>query len=359
MARQHLLLTADALGGVWQYSTDLVWALQPFGHDVTLAVLGPAPTPAQRAEAAAIPNLHLVETGLELDWLAQSATPILAAEAGLAEMAADLRVDVVQLHTPALVSAGRFPCPVIAALHSCVATWWAAAGQGPMPEDFAWRTDLVQRGLERATLAIAPSAAFAQAARRHYGVAPVPVHNGRALAIPRHAMHDHVFTAGRLWDEGKNMRVLDEAASMLAVPFRAAGPLKAPHGGAIALKALQPMGTLDTAALASHLGTRPVFASAALYEPFGLAVLEAAIAGCALVLSDIPTFRELWNGAAHFVDPRDPRGFATAIQDLLGDNAARVEAGQRAQARARRYSVEAMASRMAAHYAALRRRVAA
>ena len=39
----------------------------------------------------------------------------------------------------------------------------------------------------------------------------------------------------------------------------------------------------------------------ALYEPFGLAVLEAAQAGCALVLSDIPTFRELWDGAALFV----------------------------------------------------------
>ena len=46
-----------------------------------------------------------------------------------------------------------------------------------------------------------------------------------------------------------------------------------------------------------------VFVSPALYEPFGLAVLEAAQAGCALVLSDIPTFRELWDGVALFVAP--------------------------------------------------------
>src|SRR3546814_3677782 len=38
----HLLLSADAVGGVWQYSTDLIRALQPHGYQVTLAVMGPA-----------------------------------------------------------------------------------------------------------------------------------------------------------------------------------------------------------------------------------------------------------------------------------------------------------------------------
>ena len=42
----------------------------------------------------------------------------------------------------------------------------------------------------------------------------------------------------------------------------------------------------------------------ARYEPFGLAVLEAAQAGMRLVLSDIPSFRELWDGAATFVASR-------------------------------------------------------
>src|SRR3546814_3716322 len=50
------------------------------------------------------------------------------------------------LHTPALVSAGRYPCPVIALLHSCVATWWEAVRGGPMPEDFNWRAALVAAG---------------------------------------------------------------------------------------------------------------------------------------------------------------------------------------------------------------------
>jgi glycosyltransferase involved in cell wall biosynthesis len=359
MAGGHLLLTADAIGGVWQYSTDLVRALQPFGWDVTLAAMGPSLTETQRREAAAIPNLQVIETGLELEWLATGPAPVLFAEARLAEMAADLQTDLVHLHTPALASAGRYGRPAVAVLHSCVATWWSEVKQGPMPDDFAWRTNLVQQGLKRATLAVTPSAAFAQMARQQYGVAPLAVHNGRSLLVRPRATDDSVFTAGRLWDEGKNLRLLDEVADRLAVPFKAAGPLSGPGGASIRFRALQPLGSLDTAALADQLASRPVFVSAALYEPFGLAVLEAAIAGCALVLSNIATFRELWDGAAIFADARDGKGFATAIEALISDPSARQEAGHKAQERARRYTPAAMAATMAGHYAALQRRAAA
>lgn len=359
MAGGHLLLTADAVGGVWQYSTDLAAALQPFGWEVTLAAMGPPLSEVQRSEAAAIPNLQVVETGLELDWLATDAASVLAAETRLAELAADLRVDLVQLHTPALVSAGRYACPVVAVLHSCVATWWSAVKEGPMPADFAWRSGLVQHGLKRAMLAVAPSAAFAQMAHLHYGVVPLAVHNGRFLLVRPRAMEDSVFTAGRLWDEGKNLGVLDEVADRLALPFNAAGPVSGPGGASIRFRALQPLGTLDTGALADQLARRPVFVSAALYEPFGLAVLEAANAGCALILSDIPTFRELWDGAAFFVAPNDAQGFATAIEEMIENVAARQEAGRRAQKRAHRYTPAAMAATMAGHYAVLQRRAAA
>lgn len=355
----HLLLTADAVGGVWQYSTGLARALQPFGYRVTLAVMGPPLSEAQRREAAATPNLQYVESGLDLDWLAAGPEAMLSAEARLAGMAADLRADLVQLHTPALVSAGRYHCPAVAMLHSCVATWWQAVHGGPMPEDFAWRTALVRQGLQRATLALAPSAAFAEAARRIYGRPLLTVHNGRSFPVRRRAMQDIVFTAGRLWDEGKNLRTLDAAASRIAVPFKAAGPLSSPGGACASFRALQPLGVIGSAGLAHHLGSQPVFASAALYEPFGLAVLEAAHAGCALVLSEIPVFRELWDGAAVFADARSAGGFVHAIEDLLHDPAARLEAGQRAQERARRYAPGAMAARMAAHYATLQRRAAA
>jgi glycosyltransferase involved in cell wall biosynthesis len=62
-------------------------------------------------------------------------------------------------------------------------------------------------------------------------------------------------------------------------------------GKRVALTALDCLGRLDDEEIARELGLRPVFVSLARYEPFGLAVLEAAGAGCALVLSDIESFR--------------------------------------------------------------------
>src|SRR5690606_7562193 len=97
----------------------------------------------------------------------------------------------------------------------------------------------------------------------------------------------------------------------------------------------------------------PVFVSAATFEPFGLAVLEAAAAGCALVLSDIPTFRELWDGAAQFADPRDPAAFAAAIEALIEDPERRTALGEAAAARAARFTPAATATAMAGIYGEL------
>ena len=101
------------------------------------------------------------------------------------------------------------------------------------------------------------------------------------------------------------------------------------------------------------LARRPVFVSAAVYETFGLAALEAAQAGCALVLSDIPTYRELWDDAAIFVPARDAAGFAAAIDRLIADPELREAMAAAARVRARRYTVEAMAAGIAGIYAEL------
>jgi glycosyltransferase involved in cell wall biosynthesis len=84
--------------------------------------------------------------------------------------------------------------------------------------------------------------------------------------------------------------------------------------------------------------------SPAVYEPFGLTVLEAATAGCALVLSDTPSFRELWEGAALFVDARDKYEWQAALNSLTRNGALRKDLQRRALQRARRYSLRETAS---------------
>jgi glycosyltransferase involved in cell wall biosynthesis len=102
--------------------------------------------------------------------------------------------------------------------------------------------------------------------------------------------------------------------------------------------------------IAQHLGAQPVFVSVARYEPFGLAVLEAAQAGCPLILSDIPTFRELWGGAALFVQPEDEEALGSAIESLVQDPEARADLGRAARKRADAYTVEAMSAGVLAAY---------
>ena len=96
-----------------------------------------------------------------------------------------------------------------------------------------------------------------------------------------------------------------------------------------------------TSSLANWYAKASVFASVSRYEPFGLAVLEAAQAGCALVLSDIPTFRELWDGAALFVPPEDPVALAEALRNTLQDDPS--ERGVQACQPAGRYRAAGMA----------------
>ena len=154
---------------------------------------------------------------------------------------------------------------------------------------------------------------------------------------------DAALIAGRLWDEAKGTLVLDRAAALTEVRVLAAGPLVGPNGEAATPVNLEPLGVLGEAELAALLAPRPVFVSAASFEPFGLAVLEAAQAGCALVLSDIATFRELWDGAALFVAPGDAAGFAHAIDTLIADPAHRTALGKAAADHAARYTPAACA----------------
>jgi glycosyltransferase involved in cell wall biosynthesis len=347
-------MTTDAVGGVWTYALDLAASLGPQVETI-LAVLGPAPSRDQRLPAAAVPGLMLVETGLPLDWTAADPGEIAASADVIRKLVRETSADIVHLNSPALAAGGGFAAPVLGVCHSCLATWWSAVKEGPMPDDFAWRTHALWRGLIACDALAAPTRAFAQAVARTYEIpAPFMVPNGRRAPRPGTVSREPlVFTSGRLWDDGKNVATLDAAAARMSVPLYAAGPTTGPNGAATALQHARGLGLLSAEQVAGWLDRAPVFASSALYEPFGLGVLEAAQAGCALVLSDIATFRELWDGAALFVEPRDAGGFAAACERLVADPAESARLGALASRRARRFTVEAMRDAVLEVYAHL------
>lgn len=350
----HVFLTSDAVGGAWTYAAALTRRLLDTGLQVTLATVGPAPDPTA-ARALREAGAAVVVTGLPLDWTARTRAEATDGALALACLAAQYGPDVAHLHAPAFAAAD-WPCPVAVTVHSCTSTWWRAVRGGAMPDAFRWRHLLTRDGLRRASAAAAPSRAFAQAVAETYGVAtPLVCSNGidAPACAPARPVARFALTAGRLWDEGKNAAVLDAAAATGA-DIRAAGPVRGPNGAQAALAHLTLLGPLDPAQMAAALAVRPVFAAPSLYEPFGLSVLEAARAACPLVLSDIPTFRELWDGSARFVPARDPQAWAGALAALHGDPAQADALGRAAQARSLAFGGALLRDGALALYAAAR-----
>lgn len=58
-------------------------------------------------------------------------------------------------------------------------------------------------------------------------------------------------------------------------------------------------------------------------ESFGITVAEGMAAGCAVVASDLPAFRDLLGSAGRLVTAGDPAALAAALVELLGDDARR------------------------------------
>src|SRR5205823_7959997 len=107
---------------------------------------------------------------------------------------------------------------------------------------------------------------------------------------------------------------------------------------------------LSPSRLTSYLARAAIYAAPSLYEPFGMAVLEAAGAGCALVLSDIPSFRENWSGAAILVPSKNWGSWINSLKRLIDDPSLRVKLGQQAQARAAELTADKMGRRYFSSY---------
>lgn len=344
MSAARIFITTDAVGGVWRYSVALARGLVATGHDVTLAILGAPADAAQRNALEKLPGCRLLQTNLPLDWRLTSRTELDAVIATLKSLVRDADTASVHLHTPALAANGWW-IPAISVGHSCVASWWKTVHGGDLPADLAWQKRAMLDGMTASNAIVAPSHAFAHLLTNVYGAQPAPrvIYNGLPGCQPAEMPRDDiVLCAGRLWDHAKNIAILDAAAEILPLAIHAAGSCDSPDGSTVRFSRLTTLGSLSEAALHNAMSRAAIFASPALYEPFGLSVLEAAQRGMPLVLSDIQTFRELWNGAALFLPANDAAAWAACLHTLLADTAQRHRLGQAARSRSLRYTQQTM-----------------
>jgi glycosyltransferase involved in cell wall biosynthesis len=309
-----VLMTADTVGGVLTYANDLADALRGEEVEVVLATLD----------------------DFRLEWMEDPWEDVKASGEWLLELEQRERPDVVHVNGYAHGALPwRAPCVVVA--HSDVCSWFRAVRAEEAPPSWDRYRREVTAGLRRADAVVSITAAVARDVAEQFGVGSKVIHNGSPLSVSSPAKEPLVLGAGRLWDDAKNLAALDAAAEGLAWPVVVAGDMgsaRAAHARAV--------GRLAPEDLAALRARAAIFCSPARYEPFGLAILEAARDRCALVLGDIPSLRELWDGAALFVDPDDPR---PALEALIADAAERERLAAAAQERSLRYDVPAVAYR--------------
>lgn len=342
---KSVLMTADAIGGVWAYALDLAKALESSNISVSLAVMGSRLSSKQRESAHKISNLDIYESTYRLEWMKNPWDEVRKAGEWLLQLESDIHPDLIHLNN---YCHGSLPwnSPSLVVGHSCVYSWYESVRvHRPFSEWRRYHTE-VSRGLRHANLVTAPTRHMLACLRSHYGYFFTlgPIYNGHTShpAYPK-TKEPVILTTGRLWDEAKNILTLEQAADRISWPIYAAGSNQHPDGGIVELKKIRWLGYLETESLREWQSRASIFALPALYEPFGLSALEAALAGCALVLGDIPYQREVWGNAAIFVPPRDPKALADAINRLSADQFLRELYAYRALTRALQYSPQRMA----------------
>lgn len=300
--------STDVPGGVGTHVFGEARWLASRGHDVHVIAPGVEPVDAS------VP-VHLVGHGLGLDFNGSRAR--LAVWPHRIRRIAPLvrAADVVHVHeplTPGLAFAAARWAPALVVTHH-------AAFTPPIPLGLLLRARARTLG-SRVSLAVSPEAA--RTAYEATGVRPRVVPNALAPSPEppagdtphRGGRRPCIAFLGRAADPRKGFTTFRAVAEQLGeeVSVVAMGPGTETSGGGLGVvsadRRREVLEGCDVL-VAPHTGG----------ESFGLVLLEALAAGCAVVASDIPAFRwtleeALRRGVASLAEPHDVDGFVAAVR---------------------------------------------
>ncbi len=344
----RILMTTDTVGGVWTFTQELATGLLSAGCAVYLASVGETPSETQqewcdRMKHQWDDSFHYEAVDGPLEWMQNNEGAYRDASPRLLELARDFGAELVHSNQFCF---GALPLdiPKIVTAHSDVFSWAEACRDGAL-EQSEWLSrysSLVSKGLRGADAIVAPTQWMATSLSVNFTLShePIVIPNGRSLpSAERRTRKLQAITAGRLWDEGKNIAML--AAVEAPLPLFVAGDTR--HGStrmAAALGQAILLGHLSSDELFALFRETALYICTSKYEPFGLAPLEAALCGCAVVAYDIPSLREVWDdGALYFHDTAS----LSALLERLCDAPSEVLAARHASiARARSFTAERM-----------------
>jgi glycosyltransferase involved in cell wall biosynthesis len=345
---KRLLMTTDLTGGTWTYSMELCRGLGNHGVQVLLAAMGGTLSREQWEEVSKLPNVGVVCGQFKVEWMEDCWEDVAKAGKWLLGLERKFGPDVIHLNS---FTHGSLPwnAPCLVAAHSCVASAWMAVNRTPLPSHWQRYATAVRRGLRDASVVVAPTQSMLDSLETLYASLPVTkvIPMGRdPVEFTTGPKEDFVLATGRIDDESKNIVTVMTAASGMSWPVVVAGECASPESLRPVIKNTRLLGRLGREEMAGLYARASIFVCPAHYEPAGLPVLEAALSGCALVLGDIPSMRELWNGVALFVSPNDQDALKYAVNSLIAHPTRRQQLGKKARDRASRMTAQRM---VAAH----------
>lgn len=343
----HILMTTDTVGGVWTYSITLCKSLQTYGVKVHLAAMGGFASQSQRQEVDALKeNVTFYDSNYKLEWMENPWEDVDQAQHWLHSIYLQVQPDLIHLNNFAKIHPD-WKCPIITVYHSCVATWWRSVHKEPIPQAWNLYLNLLQNTLKASDRVVAPSKELLLQATTILDIdSPgMVIYNAREDRPSSEVKKENfILATGRVWDEAKNLQLLEACAKEISWPVYVAGNSTNPASGAeVRLQNVKMLGQLTSEELNAWMQRAAIFCSPAKYEPFGLAILEAAKAGCALVLSNLRTLKELWDDAAVYFNPNEKDELWYQIQQLI-DNREYLEVQAfKAKQRSQTYTASKMA----------------
>ena len=346
----RVLITTDTVGGVWTFTRDLAEQLLSRGWSVHLVSLGRLPSPAQQhwfEQTAHAWKTQFSWAALDapLEWMDENERAWTATSPALTQMALEFSAEL--LHSNQFCF-GALPVniPRIVTAHSDVLSW-ARACRSSALEDSPWLSrylELVRHGLSQASAVVAPTQWMADSFAGDFALSnpPLVIPNGRSIPeVPDSPRKMQAVTAGRLWDEAKNVSILaniDSPVPLLLAGDVQNGPAQIPD----TLHGVTLLGSLASEELLRVFHESAMYICTSRYEPFGLAPLEAALCGCAVLANDIPSLREVWqDGAIYF---RDEASLTDLLRRLRNQPSELAAARSRSLQRARTFTSERMAA---------------
>src|SRR5918993_54760 len=151
-----ILMTADPIGGVWQYAQELCRELAKRDVNVVLATMGRQLDRVERVLIRDLHNVELCESAYKLEWMSEPGSDVKAAGHWLLDLESRFQPSLIHLNQ---YSHGASPwkVPVLVVGHSCVYSWFEAVKGSPPGREWGSYRHAVRLGLRGADLVTAPS----------------------------------------------------------------------------------------------------------------------------------------------------------------------------------------------------------